>query len=254
MRGRFAQSSATVPPAGATTREDYKEIGLDLDARVGILSFLMAQLSVPAVQHLNLRTGTLAVTRVGDPLIGLYAGGGLQLPHSARLELFPFGELSFPGGQAQTLSLANTALLLPDHGVVVDTGGVSVLVGAVAAYRQEWRKLVLEASVRGGYRVRVNASDGIGFDGRARLILNQFWLVGAQLSGLFPMGGDHTAFISASRVGDAAAWLDVGLLLGVRPYPWLDTQLMLTAPLYAHGTSELLQVSLQVLFHWVSPL
>jgi len=47
LRGRVAQSSATVAPTGAHLREDYQEIGMDLDARVGILSFLTAQLSVP---------------------------------------------------------------------------------------------------------------------------------------------------------------------------------------------------------------
>ena len=255
MRGRFAQSSVTVPPVGAGQREDYREAGLDLDARVGILPFLMAQLSLPAVQHLALRHGALAVTRVGDPLAGLYAGGGFALPHESRLELVPFGELAFPATQTQTLYLANTAQRLPDHGVVVETGGVTILAGAFAAYRQRWSRVALEASVRAYYRVRLNnASDGLGFDARARFVLRQFWLVGAQLAGLFPMGGDNTAFTSPSRVGDAATWLDFGVLFGVRPKPWLDTQVMVTAPLYAHGTGELVQVSGQLLFHWVSPL
>jgi hypothetical protein len=255
LRGRFAQSSVTVPPSGAGLREDYREIGLDIDARLGLFRFLTVTIGVPAVQHVDLRNGLLATTRVGDPMVGVYAGGALHLNDHAQVQLFPFAELSFPSTQQQILFLSNTIAPQLDHGVVVDTGGIDLLAGAVAAYRAEWARLAFESSLRGYYRVRgAGASDGMGFDARARLVLHHFWLVGAQVAGLFAIGGSDPAFISPSRVGDAASWVDLGLLFGVRPLPWLDTQVVFAAPLYARGSGELLQGTLQVLFHWTPAL
>lgn len=232
-------SATTRTPTGALERDHYETITTRIRGEVGITRYMKFELLLPLVDYLRDSTYQLQITRFGDPMIGLAAGGPLaRTGAAADVTVAAFAELTFPTMTKVTLSPIDTSLRFATHGVVVTTGGVAASFGAFLGYRLERDRLGVELSGRGLFRVRSNdASNGAGFDVRAQLRVFTSLLLGVRVDGLFAFGGLEQALISASRLSDGASWVDVSVLLGWRFFKGLDLVAAFTAPAYVQSTS-----------------
>lgn len=240
--GLAGYSSATTrTPTGALERDHYETVTTRVRGEIGVTRYLKAQLVLPLVDYLRDATYRLSITRFGDPMIGLAAGGPLG-DAAPDVTLAAFGELTFPTASRIVVSPVATSLGLSNRGVVATTGGVSAIFGAFLGYRLERDRLGVELSGRGLFRVRSNdASNGAGFDVRIQARVFTHVLVGVRCDGLFAIGGLDQALISASRLSDGASWVDVSLTLGWRFFKGLDLVAAFTAPAYVSSTSYGLQ-------------
>jgi hypothetical protein len=248
--GLFSQTTKT--PTGALLAEHYDEVTLRLRGGVGITRFLRAEVVLPLLDVQQSTSDDLASVRFGEPTVGLAAGGRIRTAAEGELHLGPLAELTFPVSHAVVLRPRSMTLLPSDRGIVVSTGGISAVLGALIAWR--WQSaadagLELSVSGRGFYRVRsANASDGAGFDLRLQALLFGRCIVGAGTSMLYAFGGLEQATISPSRASDSASWLDASVLLGYRLGRGLDAVVAFSAPVWVGAAAY--GLSAQVLLSW----
>ncbi|MCC6811793.1 MAG: hypothetical protein IT381_30470 [Deltaproteobacteria bacterium] len=243
-------SSTTRTPTGGLERDHYETITTRVRAEVGITRYLKLELMVPLVDYVRSRSYGLSVTRFGDPMVGLAAGGTLGTEGVlADLQVAVFGELYFPTARQIISSPIDPELRLSPRGIVATTGGVMGLLGAFLGYRYERDRTGVELSARGIFRLRSNdASNGAGFDARAELRVFTSLLVGFRVDGMFAFGGLGQALISASRLADSAGWVDVTVIAGWRFFKGLDVIAAFSAPAHVAAGGYALQG--QALLSW----